>query len=110
MAHERQQEISLSQVTVNSYRTYPDTVDIADSEGDLPPQFLLVELHLDNLEGEPLVEQPVDLGAAGQLVGVDLRRAGALDRTLEVRLQLLDHPARVGRLLFMATVIFLYFI
>jgi hypothetical protein len=46
-------------------------MNIANSEGDLPSQLLLIELHLHNLEGEPLVEQAVDLGAPGQFVGVE---------------------------------------
>lgn len=63
---------------------YPNTVNVSDSERDLPTKFLLVEFHLDYFEGEPFVEQPVDFGTARQFVRVDLSRARALDRTLKV--------------------------
>lgn len=75
--------------------TYPNTMDIPNSKGNLPPQLLFVEFHLNNLEGKSLMEQPIDLGTSRQLVGVDLCRARAFDCTFEVRLKLLDHPTEI---------------
>ena len=69
-----------------------DAVNVADGEGDLAPQLLLVKLHLDDLEREALVEEPVDLGPARQFHRVDIGRARALDGPLEIRLHQLDHP------------------
>lgn len=60
------------------------TVYVPDGKGDLSPQFLLVELHFHDLEGETLVEESVDLRAAAELVSVDLRGARALYGSLEV--------------------------
>jgi hypothetical protein len=77
---------------VGSEQTHSDTVDVADGERDLSSQLLLVELHLHDLEREAFVEQTVYLRAARQLHRVDLCRTGALYCTLEVCLQLLDHP------------------
>lgn len=70
------------------------TVDVSDGEGDLATQLLLVELHAHDLVGEPLVEEPVDLGSAGELQGVDRGRSAALDGTLKVLLKLLNAPVK----------------
>ena len=67
------------------------TVNIPDGKCNLLPQLLLVELHPDNLVREPLVEQSVDLGSSAQLHCVDGCRAAALNGSLEVLLQLLNH-------------------
>ncbi len=69
------------------------TVYVPDGECDFPPELLLVELHAHNLVGEPLVEEPVDLGAARQLQGVDGGGTAALDGALKVLLESLDTPA-----------------
>ena len=68
------------------------TVNIANSECDLPTQFFLVELHTNDFVGESFVEQSVDFGSSRQLQCVDGRRARALDGTLKVLLKFLDTP------------------
>ena len=55
-----------------------------------------MESHLDQLEGETLVEDAVDPGPARQLVGVDLVPR-ALDAFLKVHRELLHHPGEGGR-------------
>ena len=67
------------------------TVNIPDGKCNLLSQLFLVELHPDYLVGEPLVEQSVDLGASAQLHRVDRRCPAALNGSLEVLLQLLNH-------------------
>lgn len=71
--------------------TYPNTVNIPNSESDLPAQFLLIEFHFDNLEGESFVEQPIDFCTARQFVCVDLCGARTFNCAFKVCLQLLDH-------------------
>ena len=66
------------------------TVNVADGECNFPAKLLFVKLHSDDLIRESLVEEPVDLGTAGELEHVDGRGAAALDGTLKVLLQLLD--------------------
>ena len=67
------------------------TVNVSDRKCNFFSQFFLIEFHPDYLIRKPLVEQSVDLGAAAELHGVDRRGPAALDRPLEVLLQLLDH-------------------
>ena len=67
-------------------------MDVSDGERDLPPQLLLVELHPHDLVREPLVEQPVDLGAARELECVHCRRSRSFDGALKILLKLLDAP------------------
>ena len=51
-----------------------------------------VRPYLDQLKGEALVEDAVDLGSARQLLSVHLV-PGALDALLKVHAELLHHPA-----------------
>jgi len=74
--------------------TDADTVNVADGEGNLAPQLLLVKLHLDDLEREAFVEEAVDFRTARQLHRVYVGRAGTFDGSLEVRLHQLDHSAQ----------------
>ena len=62
-------------------------MNVSNSKCNLLPQLLLVKLHPDNLVREPLVEQPVDLGASAQLQGVHIPTPASLDRSLKVILQ-----------------------
>ena len=73
-------------------------MNVSDGERDLAAQLLLVELHAHDLVGEPLVEEPVDLGSAGELQRVDSGGPASLDGTLEVLLQLLDAPTKRKRI------------
>lgn len=68
-------------------------MNVPDGKGNLPPQLFLVKFHPNNLVGESLVEEPVDLGSARQLQRVDGRRTRTLDGSLKVLLKLLDTPA-----------------
>ncbi len=86
-------------------------MDIADGEGNLSSKLFLVELHPDNLVGESLVKQSVDLGAARQLEDVHDGRAAALDGPLEVLLELLDaleHGLRLDRRVVRSEVLVLF--
>lgn len=76
---------------IGGEETDADTVDVADGEGNLAAQLLLIKFHLDNLEGEALVEEAVDLGTTRQFHRVDISRSGAFDGPFEIRLQLLNH-------------------
>ena len=68
------------------------TVDISDGKRDFSPQLFLVKFHPHDLVWEPLVEESVDLGSAGQLQGVDSGGSTTFDGTLKVLLQLLNAP------------------
>jgi len=70
------------------------TVNVANGEGDLSAELLLVKFHAYDLIREAFVEEPVDLGTARQLQCVDRGRSAAFDRPFEVLLQLLNAPAK----------------
>ena len=60
------------------------TVNVSNSKCNLLPQLLLIKLHPDDLVGEPLMEKPVDLGAATQLQCVHIPTSASLNRPLKV--------------------------
>lgn len=74
-----------------SEETHSDPVDVPDSIGDLLPQLLLIELHLDYLEREPFMEESVDPGSTRQFGSVDGSRSRSLNRPFKISLHLLDH-------------------
>lgn len=47
------------------------TVNVADGKSNFASELLFVKLHADDLVGESLVEESVDLGTSGKLQGVD---------------------------------------
>ena len=68
------------------------TMDIPDGKGNFSSKFLLIEFHLDYFEGESLMKQPVYFGTSTQFKSIDLGRTRALNGSVKVNLQLLDHP------------------
>ena len=67
------------------------TVNISDGKCNLFPQFFLVKLHPDYFVGESLMEEPVDLSSSTELHGIDSSAATALNSSLKILLELLDH-------------------
>ena len=68
----------------------PDSVQVGDHNGNLPPQLALIKLVLDQLKGEALMEDTVDASTTTQLSGVNDRGA-TLNPPLKLITKALNH-------------------